>query len=235
LFGLSLQFHPIDPAEEALQQFILAAGRGRRPPRRPARLRRAGPDTPKSEAWLPLRHDGALRLAEIQQSSDSTFSVADFFTPFTWDKGPRFRKGHPALGLSDGLLRRMVGSLDFSVTRLESIRCRPQAAEPGPDSCRCRLWKLLDRPALWPYFTVERLDLAGGPDRPARWAAAAQEVFQQVVVLSGKVRLECGGKDCGLGVRSPAFIPAGAPGGFSLTARGPARLVLLSVPGPGAR
>ena len=235
LFGLSLQFHPLDPTQEALQEFILASRRGSpRPMRhlRLARLLRRGLEAPKSEAWLPLGRDSGASLAEVQQSSDTTFSVADFFTPFLWDKGARFRKGHPATGLNEPSLRRMIKALDFSVTPLSTIRCRPQALDPGPQARRSRLSRLLDRPALWPFFTVMRLDLAGTPRAAARWAAAEAPSFEQLVVLSGRVRLEHGGRTWRLGPRAPAFVPAGLAGGYALSSDRAASVLLIGVPGP---
>ena len=232
LFGLSLQFHPQDPAQEALQEFILAgpraAGRLSRQ-LRAARLRQSRSEPPKSEAWLPLPQTRGLRLAEVQQSSDCTHSVADFFTPFVWQQGARFRKGHPSRGLSDTTLRRHMAALDFSVTTLASIRCRPHALDPGPQARRCRLWELLDQPALWPFFTVLRLDLADA----GVWSAPAAPEFRQLVILSGKVRLQAAGRTLRLGPSAPAFVPADLPGGYTLVAEdGPASLLLVSIPGP---
>jgi hypothetical protein len=228
LFGLSLQFHPQDPTQEALQEFILAGGGRTVKKLRQARQRLCAGAAPKSEAWLPLPGDKSLRLAEVQQSSDCTYSVADFFTPFVWQKGARFRKGHPALGLTDAALRRLMEGIDFSVTTVSGIRCRPQALDPGPQARRCRLWRLLDRPALWPFFTVRRLDLAAG----GRWSAAAAPAFSHVVVLSGRVRLESLGRAWRLSPSAPAFVPAELPEGYALAADEPASLLLVGIPGP---
>jgi hypothetical protein len=228
LFGLSLQFHPQDPTQEALQEFILAGGGRVAQKLRLARKRLSTGAAPKSEVWMPLPMDRHLNLAEVQQSSDCTYSVADFFTPFVWQKGPRFRKGHPALGLTDAALRRLMGGIDFSVTTVSSIRCRPQALDPGPRARRCRLWKLLDRPALWPFFTVRRLDLKTG----GKWAVPAARSFQHLVVLSGRARLECRGRAWQLAPSAPAFVPAELPEGCALAADGPASLLLVGIPDP---
>jgi hypothetical protein len=226
LFGLSLQFHPQDPTQEALQEFILAGGLRVAKKLRLARRRLCAAAAPKSEVWMPLPADKNLRLAEVQQSSDCTYSVADFFTPFVWRKGARFRKGHPVLGLSDAALRRLMAGVDFSVTTVSSIRCRPQVLDPGPQARRCRLWKLLDRPALWPFFTVHRLDLGAG----GRWSAPAAATFSHVVVLSGRVRLEHRGRAWRLSPSAAAFVPAELPEGYALAADGPASLLLVGIP-----
>jgi mannose-6-phosphate isomerase class I len=228
LFGLSLQFHPQDPTQEALQEFILAGGGRAVKKLRQARQRLSGTAAPKSEVWMPLPEGKKLRLAEVQQSSDCTYSVADFFTPFVWQKGARFRKGHPALGLTDAALRRHMEGIDFSVTTVSSIRCRPQALDPGAQAKRCRLWKLLDRPALWPFFTVRRLDLGAG----GRWTVPAARTFQHLVVLSGRARLESGSRAWRLAPSAPAFVPADLPGSCALAADGPASLLLVGIPDP---
>jgi hypothetical protein len=228
LFGLSLQFHPIDPTQEALQEFILAGGGRAVKKLRLARRGLSPAAAPKSEVWMPLPDGKKLRLAEVQQSSDCTYSVADFFTPFVWQKGARFRKGNPALGLTDAALRRLMEGIDFSVTTVAGIRCRPQDVDPGPGARRCRLWKLLDRPALWPFFTVHRLDLGEG----GRWAAPPARTFQHLVVLSGKMLLESGLRSWRLSPSAPAFVPADLPQGYALSAQEPASLLLVGIPSP---
>ena len=228
LFGLSLQFHPQDPTQEALQEFILAGGTRMVKKLRQARQRLSAAEAPKSEVWMPLPDGKKLRLAEVQQSSDCTHSVADFFTPFVWQKGARFRKGHPALGLTDAALRRHMEGIDFSVTTVSSIRCRPQALDPGAGARRCRLWKLLDRPALWPFFTVRRLDLGAG----GRWTVPAARTFQHLVVLSGRARLDYRGRAWRLAPSAPAFVPADLPESCALAADGPASLLLVGIPDP---
>ena len=230
LFGLSLQFHPIDPTQEALQEFILAGGSRAVKTLRLARRGLSPAAAPKSEVWLPLPEGKKLRLAEVQQSSDCTYSVADFFTPFVWQKGARFRKGHPALGLTDAALRRHISGIDFSVTTVAGIRCRPQPLDPGPGARRCRLWKLLDRPALWPFFTVRRLDL----EADGRWAAPPEPSFQHLVVLSGTVLLGSGLRSWRLSPSAPAFLPADLPQGCTLCAAEPASLLLVGIPSPRA-
>jgi hypothetical protein len=229
LFGLSLQFHPIDPTQEALQEFILAGGSRAVKKLRLARRRLSPAAAPKSEVWMPLPEGKKLRLAEVQQSSDCTYSVADFFTPFVWQKGARFRKGNSALGLTDAALRRHMEGIDFSVTTVASIRCRPQALDPGRGARRCRLWKLLDRPALWPFFTVRRLDLGEG----GRWTVPPARSFQHLVVLSGETRLESGGRSWRLVPSAPGFVPAGLAQACALSApRQPASLLLVGIPDP---
>ncbi|MDD5627774.1 MAG: hypothetical protein PHU21_01825 [Elusimicrobia bacterium] len=228
LFGLSLQFHPQDPTQEALQEFILAGGGRAVKKLRQARQRLCADAAPKSEVWMSLPGDGKLRLAEVQQSSDCTRSVADFFTPFVWMKGARFRKGHPALGLTDASLRRLMEGIDFSVTTVSSIRCRAQALDPGAGARRCRLWELLDRPALWPFFTVRRLDLGEG----GRATVPAARTFQHLVVLSGGIRLESLGRSWRLAPAAAAFLPADLPQGCTVSAAAPASLLLVGIPAP---
>ena len=112
IFGLSHQTHPLDRSRAALQtlfatlaerapgasddelaRIIDAAGL-------PA-LRAQNHAPPKNEAWLAAVIDGTEILVEPQQTSDTTYSLADFYTPLVWsDDGVRFRKGDRASGLS---------------------------------------------------------------------------------------------------------------------------------------
>ncbi|HBT60662.1 MAG TPA: hypothetical protein DEB40_02815 [Elusimicrobia bacterium] len=204
LFGLSHQFHPSDPAQNL--------------------------GAPKSEAWLPFLQGRDFRLAEVQQSSDSTCSLADFFTPFLWDKGLRFRKGSACRGLCESAVRRMIRSMDFRITKIPDILCKPQSMEPGPGSRGCRLYQILDRPESWPFFTIYRLDLLGTRSRAVSWAAPARRTFQHIVVLKGSARLAAGARMRLINARRPAFVPAELPGGFGIAAKEPASLLLISVP-----
>ncbi|MBI5479553.1 MAG: hypothetical protein HY906_11885 [Deltaproteobacteria bacterium] len=250
IFGLSHQTHPLDPSRRALADLFqeLAAARARNAPRDEidadldaliaaaplTALRRGGAAPPKNEAWLPLRLDGKPVIVEPQQSSDTTYSLADFYTPFVWGDGEaRFRKGDAAAGLSVAQLEAYLQSLDLEATPIEQIRRRPEPvalAGTGP----VRLFRVVDEPEAWPFFTVYTLELDGSPGRPAQLRGAPPAgVFQSVVVLEGAVslRAENGPAPHRLAARTAAWVGADS-GHYRLSSSEAARVLLVSVPGP---
>ncbi len=240
IFGLSHQTHPLDrsrgaleslfgalaglvaggASDEELAQTIDAAGL-------PA-LRREDRAPPKNEAWFPTTALGTDVLAEPQQTSDTTYSLADFYTPFTWagDRA-RFRKGNPASGLSRDELNGYLADVDFAATSVASIR-RPPKRVPGASSDAAVLSCLVDEPARWPFFTAYQLELS---ESAALVPPAG--VFQQLVVLRGRVELGDGEGPAGeLSPRSPGFVPGTMKGPYTLAARGgeAATVMIYSVP-----
>jgi hypothetical protein len=239
IFGLSHQTHPLDRSRAALEElFLTLAERDARGASddelarivagaRLPELRAQNQAPPKNEAWLPTVVDGVDVLAEPQQSSDTTYSLADFYTPFTWggDRA-RFRKGAAAHGLTREELSGYLAGVDFAATSLASIRRAPReiaggAREGGELLC------LVDEPGRWPFFTAYQLELAGSVTlRPP------PGVFQQLVVTRGRVDL---GDELGrvgeLSSRAPGFVPATLAGAYTLTAREGATVMLYSVPG----
>ncbi len=246
IFGLSHQTHPPDHAMEGLQVLFaqfrrrLAEGAGDDALEAAAvgaglsSLRPWNAGAPKNEAWLPVTMDGRLVLVEPQQTSDVTYSFADFYTPFTWKGGLVFRKGDPESGLGRSSLASLLDSLLLSRTDLDSIRGRPQPRPSGPGAERAALFSLVDDPERWPFFTVREVVLEGSDGTEARWLGRhAEGAFQHVVVAEGRVRLSYpGAEPLSLTPRSPAFVPATAPGDYLLSSTGPARVLLFSVPVP---
>jgi hypothetical protein len=244
IFGLSHQTHPLDrtrPALEALFRNLrrlaasgaddaalhaLVDGAGL------DELRRHNVPPPKNEAWLPAMVGGELMLVEPQQSSDTTYSLADFYTPFVWERDRmRFRKGDPAFGIASADLQRQLGGVEFSPTTLEQIRRVPvQVAEASTPAAV--LYRLVDEPERWPFFIAYQLDLHGRPGAPARFRGAPGGVFQQLVVLSGTLEIidEAGLAET-LSPSVPAFVPA-TVSEYQLRSTGAARLLWFSVPGP---
>jgi hypothetical protein len=244
IFGLSHQTHPLDhtrPALEALfRNLRRLAASGADDAALTALVDHAGLDElrarnvppPKNEAWLPAMVGGQLMLVEPQQSSDTTYSLADFYTPFVWEGDRvRFRKGDAAFGLSSATLSRQLAGVDLSATRLDQIRRVPtQVADAS--SPQAVLYRLVDEPATWPYFIAYQLDLHGRPGAPARFLGAPAGVFQQLAVLSGELEIidDLGSAET-LSPAVPAFIPANVSQ-YQLRSTGTARLLLFSVPGP---
>jgi hypothetical protein len=239
IFGLSHQTHPLDHSRPVLENVLGKMRRLARAGRSDdelrsivdvealaaARARNVAP--PKNEAWLPMSVGGQLALVEPQQTSDTTYSFADFYTPFVWDGGrTRFRKGDAAFGLRSADVARQLETVDLSATSLDAIRCRP---EPIAASNGARLARLIDAPERWPFFTVHRLELDGGPG----WHGDhAPGVFQQLVVVEGDVELSTNGGSVTLGPEASAFIPATMRGGYRLTSVGAATVLAFAVPGP---
>jgi hypothetical protein len=244
IFGLSHQTHPLDRSRAALQALLgqlrqsAAAGADDAQLRAlieaaqlPA-LRAENRAAPKNEAWLPVTLGGRLTLVEPQQTSDTTYSLADFYTPFVWsDDRLKFRKGDPARGLSASALAAYLDGVDLAVTPVEHFRRAPVLV-PAASHDRAALHRLVDEPADWPFFTAYRLDLDGSAGAPASWRGDHPPgVFQQWVVLTGEVTLAAAGRTATLDPARPAFIPATLDGGYQLSAAGPASLLVFSVPG----
>lgn len=246
IFGLSHQTHPRDPSHRALQQLFgeLAAARARGAPDAEldalvaavplATLRASGTAPPKNEAWFPLRLDGKLVIVEPQQSSDTTYSLADFYTPFVWGDGAaRFRKGDAAAGIPPAQLEAFLMAMDLEGTPITQIRRRPEpVAPPGPGPVR--LCRVIDEPEAWPFFTVYTVELDGSPRQPAELRAAPPPgVFQSLVVLEGAVALgaEGGPATHRLPARTAAWISADA-GRYHLSSNEAAKVLLVAVPGP---
>jgi hypothetical protein len=246
IFGLSYQTHPADRSRRALEALFArleeraAAGAGDDDLAAMidaaglSGLRAANDAPPKNEGWLHTVVDGGDALVEPQQSSDTTYSVADFFTPLTWGEGPRggvrFRKGDPGAGLTPDTLRVYADGVDFAVTSIDRLRRSPVPVEAKeasrPDA---QLFRLVDEPSTWPFFTAYKVELRG-----AFVAAPPPGVSQQIVVTRGRVGLEDARGPIGeLSVSAPAFVPATMTGGYRLVAResAPATVWLFATPG----
>jgi hypothetical protein len=247
IFGLSHQTHPLDTSRAALQSLYgelakkVAAGASDDQLRAIvdavglSALRENGDAPPKNEAWMPVMLDGRLALVEPQQSSDTTYSVADFYTPFVWDgERLRFRKGDATHGLSSETLRRQLADLQLSPTSLDDIRRVPTLVTGASPSTPARLSRIVDEPQRWPFFTAYQVDLDGAPTSEVRFRGDhAPGVFQQLVVLDGTLELvDAGGQRATLDRETPAFIPGTLQGGYELITRSQTRVLLFSVPGP---
>ncbi len=247
IFGLSHQTHPPDHARPALQALFATlrdrAAAGATDDELARTIDRAGLAAlrannvapPKNEAWLPIVANGSLALVEPQQTSDTTYSLADFYTPLVWAGGDRarFRKGDAASGLSREVLRRYLADVDRSATSVDALRRRPTLV--GESSRKgAELFRLVDEPAVWPFFTAYQLQLEG-----TFCCRPPPGVFQELIVTAGRVELRDGagdgtGEGVLVGELSPGcsgFIPGTLSGAYTLHAREAATVLLLAVPG----
>jgi hypothetical protein len=243
IYGLSHQTHPLDPSRPALEELFSVLGdRARRGDSDAelekvidraclSELRGKASAPPKNEAWLPRAVDGEDVLVEPQQTSDTTLSFADFYTPFTWGEGgPRFRKGAPKAGLSQGELAAYLAEVDFNVAPVSAFRRSPvalagQATKEGALHC------LLDEPTRWPFFTAFELELTGQVR-----LAPPPGVFQELVVTRGRVVLsDASGKIGELTSSVSGFVPATLEGSYALSALEGAHSSVLVFAVPGAR
>jgi hypothetical protein len=239
IFGLSHQTHPLDHSRAALEALYAtladrsAAGATDADLAKVIdeatlpRLRAENREPPKNEAWFPTVLDGLDVLAEPQQSSDTTYSLADFYTPFTWGGGrARFRKGAPDGGLSRDDLSGYLAGVDCTPTPLASIRREPREVA-GVAREGAKVFCLVDEPTRWPFFTAYQVELNGDITlRPP------PGVFQQLVVTRGRVALTDEEGAIGeLSSRAPGFVPATLKGSYGLTAREPATVLVYAVPG----
>lgn len=242
IFGLSHQTHPIDQSRAALSKLIASlrerASHGDTDRDLEsaaacvdlASLRALNAAAPKSEAWMPIRSGGRLVLVEPQQTSNTTLSFADFYTPFTYKERFSFRKGDPLLGVSDDAIDAYVASLDLGASSFDRIRRRPIEIAAGARASRAKLYRLVDEPETFPFFTAYRVDLRGAPAHFE--AVLPRGAFQQIVVLSGNVTLEHEGATFELAATGSAFLPATMSRRYALSSRRSARILLTSVPVP---
>ena len=238
IFGLSHQTHPLDRTRAALQTLFVAlaervvAGASDETLAQcidaanlPS-LRAQNLAPPKNEAWFPAVVDGVEVLVEPQQTSDTTYSLADFYTPLTWSKDHvRFRKGAPERGIARDDLKGYLADVDFAVTPIASIRCSPKPVAPA--RAGAVLSSLIDEPTRWPFFSAYQLDLDG------RFTARPPPgVFQQLVVTRGRALLSDDAGPLGeLSARAPGFIPATLQGTYTLASREPSTVLMFAVPG----
>lgn len=246
--GLSEQTHPRDAAfgpltslfetlralaargvsEAELAAVVQAAGL--------AEVRRANVHPPKNEAWLPIEMNGELVLVEPQQSSNVTYSYADFTTPFAWNEargGFAFRKGAPQAGLSDDQLASFVDALDLRPLSPATARRQPVAVDAGPAARAAQLFRLVDEPRTWPYFTAYLLHL----DRGGSFRGHGPEgAFQSLLVLQGKVLLRhpqlAEALELTPDQQPCAMVWATVSGSYTLEATGAAQVLFMSVPTP---
>jgi hypothetical protein len=252
--GLSEQTHPMDAAAEVLRGLfvrvedlkehgvpsseIAAAVDGAAAGLAEARRRNAR--APKSEAWLPVELDGELVLVEPQQTSNVTYSFADFTTPFVWHPARGalgFRKGDAGGGLSDAELATYADAIDLSP--LEPARARRVPVEVplpggGAAAAGARLYRLVDEPWSWPFFTAYLVELEAG----ATFHGVRPEgTFQDVLALRGTAQLGHARLDHALRLSpaagAAAIIWATAEAPYTITASGPATVLLTSIPTPG--
>ena len=245
IFGLSHQTHPTDRSRDALRALygelgrMAAAGAGR-PELEEAVLRaklpelralNAGP--PKNEAWLPVEMNGELVLVEPQQTSNVTYSFADFFTPFAWKDRLVFRKGDPRGGFSEEDLESFTRELVFEPVSVNALRRVPAPVPCPAGSEGAEQFALVDEPESWPFFTAREVRFAGAPGSPARWTGPPSSgAFRQLVSVQGEARIEgVWGAEI-LAPGRPVFLPATLQGPFSLAASERSRVLVFSVPVP---
>jgi|GEM_PF-2323752 len=248
IFGLSHQTHPLDHARGELQALFVRLRRlalagasddylgdaARAADLEGLRVLNTGP--PKNEAWFPVRMGGDMVLVEPQQTSNVTYSFADFYTPFAWKNGLRFRKGDPAEGLTDADLEAFTKELDFAAAPADGLRRRPKRVEAPADSFGAEVLVLVDEPETWPFFTAREVRLSGSRGKPARCPAPSPRgTFAQVVVLEGTLGIEGGFDPVHVDRSRPVFIPATLEGAWAFVSEGQARALLFSVPVPGPR
>jgi hypothetical protein len=238
IFGLSHQTHPLDRSRPALQALFRVLAERHASGASDGELARlvelAGLPSlraenvapPKNEGWLATSVDGADVLVEPQQTSDTTYSLADFYTPLTWGGDRvRFRKGSPTHGLSRDELATYLDSVHLSVTPIESVRRIPKHVA-GASRKGAELFCLVDEPQEWPFFTAYQLELSG-----KFRAAPPPGIFQELVVTRGRVELsDDKGVRGELSPHAPGFVPATLVGSYTLAAREPSTVLILGMP-----
>lgn len=198
-------------------------------------LRAQNKGAPKNEAWLPFEFKGQILIAEPQQSSNTTYSWLDLFTPFVFQEGKMiFRKGDPATGVSREQLEDYLAEIDRVECEPSSLRQEPVEVPCGSEARGSRFYRIVDDPEVWPYFTVYRLDLAGRSGEAAECLAPVPgSAFQQLLVIRGSVRVRTGQEVTRLSPGVPAFVPATLSEAYTLESDEESSLLLLSIPTDG--
>ena len=245
--GLSLQSHPVDAwarHDARLLARLRTMLRGDGAPARAEalveeirrrRLHRPTTPEPKSESWLVARAGGKVVLTEPQQDSDTTLSLADFYTPFAWGKGLVFRKGSPESGLSREELARTLAQANLRPMRLADILRAPVLVDRTDAAAgNSALERFVDDSATWPYFTVYRITLRGRKGSTAfRQVDHPEGAFQHLIVARGDVLVvDADGNRTHLDPATPAFVPATLEGGYRIESSTAAEVLVLGVPGP---
>ena len=189
---------------------------------------------PQNSAWLPVRVDGDFAVVEPQQCGADPHKLASFFTPFAWDgRQVRFAAGDPGYGLRSEEVEARLKEAVLAPTSLDRVRRAPRLLHRS--GCeRSQLACLVDEPESWPFFTAHRVDLDGAATHPASWRVEQTgSAFQQLLVTSGEVELTRE-RTATVTLRpsTSAFIPATMVGSYRLSSRGPASVLLFSLPVP---
>jgi len=195
IFGLSLQSHP----------------------------REGGKEYPKNEAWYVKMvkdadgKDSAI-LVEIQQTSNVTYSFADFFTPIVAEKSKDSNYMELSMRKKDspGKIKEYIETtLDQESTVNDDFIRTPvpaanvQAVNAGLDVLIKGTSKVWRRP----FFEVYRGTFNGGRANPASLKPAARQFVQDVIVLEGSVTISPADRPeqkYVLGKGESALIPAGS-------------------------
>ena len=189
---------------------------------------------PKNEAWLPTVVSGDDVLAEPQQTSDTTYSLADFYTPFTWGGDrPRFRKGARDRGVAREDLAGYVAHVDFSprppsprfvALPNRSRATRTTARSSSASSTSPRAGPSSPRTSSAPPFAGQSRRAHRARPSARRLPAARRHPRQ------GRPRRRSRRRGGAL-PRAPGFIPATIAGTYTLAAHEPSTVLIYSVPG----
>lgn len=184
IFGLSHQTHPM----------------------KAQRNKEGKMEYPKNEAWIVKdvtdaegRKTGHKILIEPQQTSDTTFSVADFFTPIVWDNkknAPKMRKD----STPENIRYYVKTGLKFEVTNPEDVVLKPKDITPTEGAHNAKLESLINETSsVWPtkYFVAEKiiLDGKGRADEASIAMNRIEGHAHDLLVLEGTVAIMIDGQE----------------------------------------
>jgi len=184
IFGLSHQTHPI----------------------KAQRNNEGKMEYPKNEAWIVKevidagrKKSGYKILIEPQQTSDTTFSVADFFTPIVWDSkknAPKMRKD----STPENIKYYVEAGLKFEVTNPADVVLKPKDITPAEGVHNARLESLINETSsVWPtkYFVAEKITLngKGAEDGASIEMNAIVSHAHDLLVIEGTVTIKSDGQE----------------------------------------
>ncbi|MFH1878404.1 MAG: hypothetical protein ABH883_06330 [Candidatus Omnitrophota bacterium] len=176
---------------------------------------------PKNEAWVVVGvkgEDGKEHkiLIEPQQTSNNTYSFADFYTPVVWDpkaNKPKMRKDVTADDIRGFVEKGLKTDI---VTKPEDFIRNPKILFSA-GAKNAKLESLIDETSkVWQkaYFVVERAVLDGAPDKKASIIMPRMtDSFHELMVAKGTVTIKMENRtDMTITAGTTLFMPAGLKG-----------------------
>ena len=193
---------------------------------------------PKNEAWIVISVEDKggkkhLLIVEPQQTSNNTYSFADFNTPIVWDQKsqkPVMRKKATAEDIKSFVER---GLNTEGINTPEDFIFKPVDITPSTGAVNAKVESLIeDTTSVWKskYFVVHTISLLGGREKGEEASvemAPVEGSYHALIVTKGKVSIKREGRsDIELTEGGYAFMPSAASG-YTLEASTEAKVLKL--------
>ena len=200
---------------------------------------------PKNEAWavISVKDENGrdqLIMVEPQQTSNNTYSFADFYTPIEWKTKDKDGKAIPLEEQYPGMRKDVTGDdikgfvekglYTERTTIPEDFIQEPRDITPAEGVLHAKVETLIeDDPLVWPtqHFIAHRITLEGkGEEDPSGIVMyPVKHSFHELIVTKGEVTLKIVGRpDIKLTRGTPLFIPSEV-GRYALESQGEAEII----------